>query len=92
MEGFKLRKGAEILVRSLSSKDEVLETQGIYQGNTMIGQGSALIVKLPGRKVKGKENIRLLPEHMLLSIDVIKNGQLKEKGDKDKGKYPTNYA
>ena len=92
MEEFKLRKNAELVVRSASGKDEVLETEGSFRGHTMLSQFSALIIQLPGRKMKGRENIRLIPEHMVLSIDVVKNGKKEDGEEKDDEPHSGHYA
>lgn len=89
---FKLRKNAKITILSLSSKDKVLETTGVLKGSTMMNQFSVLVIQLPGKKTKSKENIRLIPEHMVLSIDVHKNGEKEDDKKRGKDKQTTHYA
>ena len=89
---FKLRKNAKITIFSLSSRDKVFETAGVFKGNTMMNQFSALIVQLPGKKTKNNENIRLIPEHMVLSIDVHRNGEKEADKKKGKDKHASHYA
>jgi len=89
---FKLRKNAEVTIFSLSSKDKVFETAGVFKGYTMLNQFSALIVKLPGKTTKNNENIRLIPEHMVLSVDVHKNGEKETDKKKGKDKLTSHYA
>jgi len=91
MPGFKLRKNAEITVCSLSAKDKVFETTGIFRGTTMLSQFSAFIMEMPGEK-KGKKNVRLVPEHMILTIDIHKNGEVEDEEKKDKEKHSSQYA
>jgi len=92
MTEFKLRKNAKVTVHSLSSKDKVFETEGTFTGYTMLNQFSALIIQLPGKKTKTNENIRLIPEHMVLSLDVHKNGEKEDERKKRKDKHTTHYA
>jgi len=90
MKKFNLKKNAEVTVCSLSSKDKVLETRGIFKGYTLLNQISAMIIKIPGKKER--ENLRLIPEHMILSIDLHKNGDEEEEDLRENEGPGTHYA
>ncbi len=81
MEKFTLRKNADVTIRSLSTKDQVYEIRGKLEGYTMLQQSSALIIRLAEKK-KGEDNVCLIPEHMVLSIQVHKNGRRQPKTKK----------
>lgn len=57
-------------VRSLASREAVLETTGVFKGVVSVGtiDGLAIEVDTP-KELKGK--IRVIPTHMVLAIDII---------------------
>lgn len=78
--------GSRYHVRSLASREAVLETHGIFRGVVSVGSIDAVAMELDGEKHAGlKGKIRVIPSHMVLAIDiveaVVKEEETKEMSD-----------
>jgi hypothetical protein len=80
--GIKLTKGSKYIVKSLMSKEQCLETEGIFKGYTVIGGDEGMCMLLSDKHDKLAGKIRVIPLGMLISIDII--DAKKEKKSKDK--------
>lgn len=67
-----LTLGSLYRVKSLESKDKPMETVGIFKGYAAIAHDTAIVMEV--EKELGKEHgmLRLIPSHMIISIDVLK--------------------
>ena len=66
-----LTKGSKYTVKSLETRDQVLVTQGYFRGFTVIGNVDAIVIELDESHGEQKGKVRLIPSHMILSLDVI---------------------
>lgn len=66
-----LTKGSKYEIKSLERRDQPLVTRGIFRGLVAIGGDQALSVELDETHGKSKGMIRLIPNHMIISIDII---------------------
>lgn len=65
-----LTLGSKYHVRSLASREAVLDTTGTFRGVVSVGtiDGLAIEVETP-KELKGK--MRVIPTHMVLAIDIL---------------------
>ena len=77
-----LTLGSKYHVRSLASREAVLETTGTFKGIVSVGtvDGLAIEVEAP-KEMKGK--IRVIPTHMVLSIDILEAVKREEEAKDD---------
>lgn len=68
-EKVKLTLGSKYHIRSLASREAVLETKGTFKGVVSVGTIDALAISVTEGDMKGK--IRVIPTHMMLSIDIL---------------------
>ena len=79
-----LTEGSQYRIRSLESKDKPMETVGVFKGYAAIAHDTAVVMELENPLGKDKPMLRLIPSHMILSIDVLKaEEEKKDKPDKD---------
>ena len=66
-----LTMGSKYHIRSLASREAVLETHGVFKGVVSIGTIDALAIELGEfhKELKGK--LRVIPSHMVTSIDIV---------------------
>jgi hypothetical protein len=92
----KLTPGSRYRITSMMTRDEPLVTEGTFKGYTMVGNIDALLMDIatpakgaPKGKAKakgktgskGKEELRLLPAQMIISIDIL--DQAEEKAEEE---------
>ncbi|MFA5863024.1 MAG: hypothetical protein WDA16_15135 [Candidatus Thermoplasmatota archaeon] len=63
-------------VRSLASREAVLETTGTFRGIVSIGTIDALAMEIDSGELKGK--IRVIPTHMVVAIDIVEAAKKEE--------------
>jgi hypothetical protein len=78
-----LTKGSQYKVKSLEAKDKPMETVGIFKGYAAIAHDTAIVMQLEKQLSDETARIRLIPSHMILSIDVLKVEEEKEETEKD---------
>lgn len=67
-----LTEGSEYKIISMGGRDKSLETTGIFKGFISIGVDEiGLIIELGKEHNSMKGKIRIIPLHVILSIDVI---------------------
>lgn len=80
-ERVQLTLGSTYRIRSLASREAVLETTGTFKGVVSVGTIDGLAMELAEPSdMKGK--IRVIPTHMVLAIDIIE-AAAKEEETKD---------
>ncbi len=86
-EEVKMVPGSVYRIQSLGSRDKPLETRGVFHGMTHISNGlSAIAIRLEEPKdLKGK--LRIIPTHMILSIDILEAVEEEKKEDKETKSY-----
>lgn len=81
-----LTEGSHYIIKSLSTRDESVETRGYFEGYIQLGKHQAMAMEMddsheePGRK-------RIVPCHMISSVDVIEQAEPDEEEKKDTGSY-----
>ena len=79
-----LIEGSEYEVQSLGSRDTPIQSTGVFKGYTMVGNhAEALCLELGKGHKKLAGKIRVIPTHMVLSIDIIKEGEKEEEEEED---------
>jgi hypothetical protein len=83
-----LTKGSEYKIYSLSSRNQTMESYGVFKGYTTIGSNEiGFLIKLNHEKKNEKKSImRIIPLHAVLAIDVIKAEP--KNTDKEDGEIP----
>ena len=74
-----LTLGSKYHVRSLASREAVLETRGTFRGVVSVGTIDGLAMELDdsaGKDLKGKT--RVIPTHMVLAIDILEAAKREE--------------
>ncbi len=69
-----LKKGSLCVITTVGKKDEPLVTEGKFVGYVSLSGVPALIVETKGKK-KSDDIRRIVPIHMILSIDVMEEGE-----------------
>lgn len=64
-----LTLGSKYRVRSLASREAVLETSGVFKGVVSVGTIDGIAMEVEGGESAGK--IRVIPTHMVLAIDIL---------------------
>jgi hypothetical protein len=70
-EAVSLTNGSRYIIVSLGGRDRSLVTKGIFRGYTVVGNVDGVCIELDGSHKGLKGKIRVLPSHMILSIDII---------------------
>ena len=79
-----LTVGSEYKIISLGGRENVLETEGIFEGFVSVGVDEIGIrIKLNEKHGEMNGKIRIIPLHVILAIDILEV-KLNEKKDFDK--------
>jgi hypothetical protein len=79
-----LTPGSLYRVRSLESRDRPLETIGLFKGYAAVAHDTAVVMEVELSTSDNKERfLRLIPAHMIISIDVLKAEKAEEQKEKD---------
>jgi hypothetical protein len=76
-----LTLGSKYHVRSLASREAVLETRGTFRGVVSVGTIDGIAMELAEGDMKGK--VRVIPTHMVLSIDILEAVKTEEEDAED---------
>jgi len=77
-EAIVLTPGSLYKIKSLESRDHPMETVGIFKGYAALAHDTAVVIELDKSHGDEKGRLRLIPSHMILSIDVVKAEKEKE--------------
>jgi len=80
-ESIVLTQGSQYRIKSLESRDKPMETVGIFRGYAAVAHDTALVMELEKKLGEEKGMLRLIPSHMIISIDVLKAEKEKEVKD-----------
>jgi len=78
-----LTPGSLYRIKSLESRDHPMETVGIFKGYAAVAHDTAIVMELDKSHGEEKGRLRLIPTHMIISIDVVKAEKEKEEKEKD---------
>lgn len=76
-----LTQGSLYKIKSLESRDHPMETTGIFRGYAAVAHDTAIVMELDKSHGDEKGRLRLIPSHMIISIDVLKAE--KERAEKE---------
>ena len=77
-----LTKGSRYRITSMETRDKPLLTHGTFKGYAAIGPDDALCIELDASHPDHAGKVRLIPCHMVISIDVLE--QAEERKEKEK--------
>lgn len=66
-----LTLGSRYHVRSLASREAIQETRGVFRGFTSVGSIDGLAMEMDETHKELKGKLRVIPSHMVLSIDIL---------------------
>lgn len=66
-----LTKGSRYRIESMETRDRTKITKGIFRGYAAIGPDDVLVVELDESHQEMKGKLRLIPLHVILTIDVL---------------------
>ena len=78
-----LTPGSQYRIKSLESRDHPMETTGVFKGYAAVAHDTAIVIELDKLHGEDKGRLRLIPSHMIISIDVLRAEKEKEEKDKD---------
>ena len=78
-----LTLGSKYHVRSLASREAVLETRGIFRGFTSVGSIDGIAIEIDDSSAELKGRMRVIPSHMVLSIDILEAAKKDEETKED---------
>ena len=77
-----LTKGSRYRITSMETRDKPLITHGIFRGYAAVGPDDGICLELDQSHPDMAGKIRIIPCHMVISIDVVE--QAEEKREKEK--------
>lgn len=78
-----LTPGSLYKMKSLESRDKPMETTGIFRGYAAVAHDTALVIELGEGHGEDKGKMRLIPSHMIISIDVVKAEKEEDKKESE---------
>lgn len=70
-DDLKLTKDSTYHVRSLGTRQELIESRGRFKGFVSVGSTDGMVVELDGSHGDLEGTRRVIPTHMLLTVDVL---------------------
>jgi len=70
-----LTKGSRYRVESMETRDRTKITKGVFRGYAAVGPDDALVIELDESHQELKGKLRLIPVHVVLSVDVMEHLQ-----------------
>lgn len=81
-----LTKGSHYKVRSFTTREEVITTNGYFKGYVQIGNHHALKMELDESQ-EDEGMVRIIPYHTIVQIDVIEEVESEETDKSEKSNY-----
>ena len=75
--------GSIYRITSLGSREEPMITTGKFLGYAGLGNADAICIELDKSHKKLAGKVRMIPSHMILALDVLKEEKDKDKSDKE---------
>jgi hypothetical protein len=73
-----LTEGSKYSIKSLGSRDHMIESSGTFLGYTTIGSEEAVCMELDNSHKGMKGKVRVIPVHMVVAIDIVTEAKQKE--------------
>lgn len=71
-----LTLGSRYRIRSLASREAIVETVGTFRGVVGVGSIDAIAMEVAEGEMKGK--LRVIPTHMVVCIDILEAARKEE--------------
>lgn len=71
-----LTLGSRYRIRSLASREAIIETIGTFRGVVGVGSIDAIAMEVAEGDMKGK--LRVIPTHMVVAIDILEAAKKEE--------------
>lgn len=68
-----LTKGSRYRIESVETRERAKVTKGIFRGYAAIGPDDAIVIEMDESHQEQKGKLRLIPVHMVLSVDVMEH-------------------
>lgn len=78
-----LTLGSKYHVRSLASREAILETRGTFRGFVGVGSIDGVAMELDSTHGDLSGKMRVIPSHMVLSIDILEAAKSDEEKAED---------
>jgi hypothetical protein len=89
-ENMELTKGSKYKIFSLGGKENILESEGYFEGYINVGVDEiGLLIKLTEKHEDMANKIRIIPLHVILAIDIL---NAKPNNDHDGEKEMPHYV
>ncbi len=75
--------GSKYNIVSLCKRNETIETEGTFKGYIYLGRDQALKMEMEEGD-EGAKQIRVVPSHMILYLDIIEQKEEKKKKDNNR--------
>ena len=76
-----LTLGSTYRIRSLASREAILETVGTFRGVVGLGSIDAIAMEVAEGDMKGK--LRIIPTHMVVAVDILEAVKKEEEAKDD---------
>jgi hypothetical protein len=84
-----LKAGSKYQITSLGSKEAPIVSTGKFVGYAAMGNSDALCIELDKSHKKLAGKLRLIPSHMIMTLDII--SEVKDKGKPEKDSLEHSY-
>jgi hypothetical protein len=78
-----LKPGSKYQITSLGSRDAPITSSGTFIGFGVMGNSDAICLELDKSHKKLAGKTRMIPSHMILTLDILEEKKDKETKDKD---------
>jgi len=83
-----LTKGSRYRIQSVETRDKPMVSHGVFHGYAAVGPDDAICLELDESHKELAGKVRLIPCHMVLSIDIVEQVEdKKEKAAEPKAMY-----
>lgn len=84
-----LTLGSRYHVKSLASREAVLESRGVFRGFVSVGSIDGVAMELDATAGELAGKLRVIPSHMVLSIDILEAAKSDEEKAEDTSMHYT---
>ncbi len=81
-----LVEGSHYRIKSLTTKDNLMETSGYFTGYIQVGKHQAMRMELDESHDE-EGTVRLIPCHMIANIDILEQAEYEEKEKVENNSY-----
>ncbi len=74
-----LTKGSKYRIASVETREKPMITHGVFKGYTAVGSSEGICIEMDESHKELSGRIRIIPTHMVISIDVIELAKEEEK-------------